>query len=251
VIALVAALAGCGGGPGSGSTERATAHLSRVPVGTADVEYDPAARTLVVTAHLTGVPMATTLPALIRGGGCGGTPGETLYTLSPGVADMRGVVDSVSRVAGVDAVPANAALEYDPPAGGGGGPVRPVVCGDLSGRTGPIRLAAGTGVGDGPGGTASLDLDPGSRRLTVHLAVRGLVPGSVHPAHIHDGSCAAQGPVALPLPSLRADATGRAQVSATLEGVGGIGSWYVNVHRGPALSGWGGAPISCGDVARA
>jgi hypothetical protein len=243
------ALTACGGGS-KAPMQRGTAHLSLVPVGTADVEYDAAARTLIVTVHVTGVPMATTLPALIRRGGCGGPPGDELYRLSPGVADIHGVVDSMSRVGGVEAVPASASLEYDPPSAIGAA-APPVVCGDLSGRTGTIRLGPEAAAGDSPTGTASLDLDPGSGRLTVRLAVQGLPPGSWHPAHIHDGSCAAQGPVALRLPALRADAAGHATVSATLDGVSRIGGWYVNVHRGPGLAGWEAAPLSCGDVARA
>ncbi len=82
----------------------------------------------------------------------------------------------------------------------------------------------------------------------MRLVVQGLAPGTWHPAHIHDGRCAAQGPMAYALPALKADAEGRAVLHATLSGVTRIGRWYVSVHHGPGLAGPGAAPLTCGDV---
>src|SRR5258708_7966210 len=94
-----------------------------------------------------------------------------------------------------------------------------------------------------PGGTATLALDSAARTLTVRLVVQGLAPGTWHPANIHDGRCAAQGPMAYALPALKADDQGRAVLHATLSGVTRIGRWYVSVHHGPGLAGPAAAPL--------
>jgi CHRD domain-containing protein len=147
-------------------------------------------------------------------------------------------------------VPTTAALEFVPAAAATGAAWAPLFCGDLSGQTGMVRLVPGGTAPAGPTGSASLVLDAATRTLTVRLVVQGLAPRSRHPAHIHDGSCAVQGPTVFALPALQADAQGRAVVNATLSGVTRLGRWYVSVDRGPDMSGDGAAPLSCGDVAR-
>jgi hypothetical protein len=250
-LLLAAAMTGCGSPPSGGAaTQRGSAQLIHVPDGTADIEYDPGARTLTLAMHVTGVMAGEELVARIRRGGCGGPAGDVLDTLAPTVADAHGVVDAIARVPGIEAVPTTAALEFIPAAAATGAAWAPLLCGDLSGQTGMVRLVPGATAQTGPTGTASLAVDTADRTLSVRLVVQGLVPGSWHPAHIHDGSCAAQGPMALALPALRADAQGRAVLHATLGGVTRLGRWYVNVHRGPDMSGDGAAPLSCGDVVR-
>ena len=248
---LAAAMAGCGGPPSGGAaTQRASAQLVHVPDGTADVEYDPGARTLTLAVHVTGVMAGEELAARIRRGGCGGPAGDVLDTLGPTVADAHGVVDAIARVPGIEAVPTTAALEFIPAAAATGAAWAPLFCGDLSGQTGMVRLVPGGTAPTGPAGTASLALDTAARTLTVRLVVQGLAPGSWHPAHIDDGSCAVQGPTVFALPALQADGQGRAVLHATLSGVARLGRWYVSIHRGPDMSGDGAAPLSCGDVAR-
>jgi hypothetical protein len=247
-VLLAAAMAACGSPPSGGaSSDRASAKLVHVPDGTADVEYDPGARTLTVAVHVTGLMAGETLAVRIRRGGCSTPAGDVLDSLGPAVADAHGVVDGIARVPGVEAVPTTAALEYLP-AAAAGGVAQAVVCGDLSGQTGSVRLGPGATAQTGPSGTATLALDSGARTLTVRLVVQGLAPGTWHPAHIHDGRCAAQGPMAYALPALKADAEGRAVLHATLSGVTRIGRWYVSVHHGPGLAGPGAAPLTCGDV---
>ncbi|MEA2614423.1 MAG: hypothetical protein QOE72_206 [Chloroflexota bacterium] len=250
-LLLAAAATGCGsplsGGP---PTQRASAQLIHVPDGTADIEYDPGARTLTLAMHATGVMAGEKLAVRIRRGGCGSPAGDVLDTLAPTVADAQGVVDAIARVPGIEAVPTTAALEFIPAAAATGAAPAPLLCGDLSGQTGMVRLVPGAAPQTGPTGTASLAVDTAARTLTVQLVVQGLAPGSWHPAQIHDGSCEAQGPMAFALPALQADARGRAVLHATLSGVARLGRWYVNIHRGPDMSGDGAAPLSCGDVAR-
>ncbi len=244
-VLLSVAMAACGSPPSGGAApQQGSARLVHVPDGTADVEYDPGARTLTLAVHVTGVMAGEQLAPRIRRGDCGGPAGDVIDTLVPTVADAHGVVDVIARVTGIEAVPTTAALEFLPAAAA----AAPLFCGDLSGQTGMVRLAPVLTAQAGPTGTAWLDVDPGARTMSVRMVVQGLAPGSVHPAHIHDGSCAVQGPMAYPLPALRADAQGRAVLHATVSGVTRLGRWYVNVHRGPEMTGDGAAPLGCGDV---
>jgi len=253
-ITVLAACGSSGGGSSSsssasGSAEKASAQLAHVPTGTADVEYDAATKVLTVTISVTGAAPKVTMPSHIHKGTCAGPPGDILYTLDPGVADDKGVVKVTTKVPNVDAVPTGAYLHFHT------GPTtatppekKSIVCGDLNGQTGMIKMGPNGAVGDNPSGTATLSLDP-STGLSVKLVLDGLEPGSAHPAHIHAGSCEAQGPVVLPLPAVIADTKGHAEVSATLQAAS-IGTWYVNVHRGPGLMGPEFTPIACGNVTR-
>lgn len=103
-----------------------------------------------------------------------------------------------------------------------------------------------------PNGMATLNWDPSSKMLTVKVTLTGLAPNSIHPEHIHTGSCSNQGKVLYPLATLMADASGTASASTPIPNVtGGIpaSGWYVNVHNGPGLSPQDQfLPIVCGDV---
>ena len=103
-----------------------------------------------------------------------------------------------------------------------------------------------------PNGTADLSWDPASHTLTVKVSLIGLTPSSMHPAHIHTGSCANQGNVIYPLTTVVADAHGVATsttvVKDIMNGIPATG-WYVYVHNGPGLSTNDQfLPIVCGDV---
>jgi len=104
-----------------------------------------------------------------------------------------------------------------------------------------------------PNGTADLNWDPGTHALTVKVSLVGLAPSSMHPAHIHTGSCANQGNVIYPLTTLMADAHGVASATTVVKNItNGIPAtgWYVNVHNGPGLSTTDQfLPIVCADVA--
>jgi hypothetical protein len=104
-----------------------------------------------------------------------------------------------------------------------------------------------------PTGSATLDWDSTSKTLTVKITLTGLAPNSIHPEHIHTGSCSNQGAVLYPLAMLKADGTGDATSTTTVPNVkAGIpaSGWFVNVHNGPALTPDAQyLPIVCGNVA--
>jgi hypothetical protein len=95
-----------------------------------------------------------------------------------------------------------------------------------------------------PTGKASLSWNPTSKILQVTLSLTGLAPNSVHPAHIHLGSCeqSPNGQIVYPLTDVKADAQGnitKASATTTISGVA----------NGPTLSAelqmrW----LACGNV---
>lgn len=102
-----------------------------------------------------------------------------------------------------------------------------------------------------PNGTADLSWNPTSHMLTVKIALVGLAPSSIHPSHIHTGSCSKQGGVIYPLQNIVADAHGVGMATTMVSVPKGIpaSGWYVNVHNGPGLSPSDQfLPIVCSDV---
>jgi hypothetical protein len=247
---VLAAIAGCGGNSsGAPATEKASARLSHVPSGTADITYDAGSQVLTVAMHVTGAAPGVTMPSHIHKGSCAGPPGDVLYPLSAGKADASGVVDVTTMVPNVPAVPTGAYVHFHTgPTTATAGEKKSIVCGDLTGQPGTVRLGPNGAPGDDATGTATITRDPGTRRMTVRVVVDGLEPGTSHPAHIHAGSCEAQGPVIVPLNSLQADSNGHAEATTVTDNAPDIGTWYVNVHRGPGLKGPEFTPITCGNV---
>ncbi|CAG0960520.1 MAG: plastocyanin/azurin family copper-binding protein [Candidatus Methanoperedens sp.] len=100
-------------------------------------------------------------------------------------------------------------------------------------------------------GSIALNLiDPGM--LEVQVKLSGLASNSVHPAHIHAGTCEAGGPVVYPLNNLTADAQGNVTNTTIINGPPWLAiqsrGWFVNVHQGPTMSDAGATPIACSDV---
>mgnify|MGYP001032313757 FL=1 len=84
-------------------------------------------------------------------------------------------------------------------------------------------------------GTASFRYNGSTQTLAVRVKVSGLQPYSQHAAHLHTGSCAAQGAVVLMLPDLVANRQGVASATDTLTKVAmppHTGSEYLNLHLG-------------------
>ncbi len=100
-------------------------------------------------------------------------------------------------------------------------------------------------------GSAMLDFI-GVGKLQVQVQVSGLVPNSVHPEHIHAGTCAAGGPITIPLSNLTAGTDGTASSTTIIDGPPWFTipsrGWFINVHQGPTMSDGGATPIACGDV---
>jgi Cu/Zn superoxide dismutase len=103
-----------------------------------------------------------------------------------------------------------------------------------------------------PYGSAELTWDAASKVLTVKMSLTGLVPLSVHPAHIHSGSCNIPGRLIYPLQYVTADATGNATVTSNVkditDGIPATG-WMIYVHNGPyVITDAQSLPITCGDI---
>jgi len=94
-----------------------------------------------------------------------------------------------------------------------------------------------------------------SDSLKVKIFLFRLAPNSTHIAHIHSGSCEAQGPVLYPLSPVHADGIGFASSTTVVPNVSSIPGtgWYVNVHRAATMdeltSSQGGFdPIACANI---
>lgn len=98
--------------------------------------------------------------------------------------------------------------------------------------------AAGREAGT-PSGNATITYDPDAHTLTVTVNATGVTPGH-HAAHIHTGTCQAQGAVRYMLMDYTADAKGDiVNQTRTVTGVSAMpvgGSWYLNVHQGDSGS---------------
>ncbi|MFE3292003.1 CHRD domain-containing protein [Rhodococcus sp. NPDC059234] len=139
-----------------------------------------------------------------------------------------------------------------------------VACADIPSGTpaaGPavVPLLAPARQQNTPGATATVRYDAAAHTVRTEITASGLLPDSAHAAHIHAGSCAAQGADVYPLPDIQSDGAGNATSAATITGVMSAPpatGWYVDVHLGssdrirgsdnsPALLF---APILCGDI---
>lgn len=69
--------------------------------------------------------------------------------------------------------------------------------------------------------------------VTVTIKAYGFVPGSVHAAHVHAGSCTDQGNVVVMLPDLKAKGNGEISASDTVDvPQQPQGPLYINIHEG-------------------
>jgi hypothetical protein len=254
--------AGSGGSSSTGSqtTGAQPVHvvLHHIPMGTATLTYDTGSGTLTVEVKLTGLAPNSAHPSHIHSGSCE-AQGAVEYPLNAITADGGGNADVTSKVTGVkEGKIAEGGWYVNVHNGPGLAPAEqfePIACGDVhnSAAAASVTVPLMTGppgvAGQSASGTADLTLSGGS--LVVVLTVHGLAPSSAHIAHIHSGSCESQGAVVYPLNQLAADANGDATSTTTIPNVSAIatGQWYVNVHRGPALTDQTGFdPVSCGDV---
>ncbi len=94
----------------------------------------------------------------------------------------------------------------------------------------------------------------GVGKLQVQVQVSGLTPNSVHPEHIHGGTCSDGGPIIIPLNDLTAGADGKATSTTIINGPPWFTipsrGWFINVHQGPTMSDGEAMPIACGDVVK-
>jgi hypothetical protein len=114
----------------------------------------------------------------------------------------------------------------------------------------PLSFAM-KGVGAANAGIAgTAEVLPGGGHFVLTIRLQGLPPNGNHIAHIHLGSCAANGAIDLPLQPLAADGSGNATSTTTLNKDYAIppAGWYANVHQGPDLQGDNARPLACGDL---
>jgi hypothetical protein len=88
-------------------------------------------------------------------------------------------------------------------------------------------------------GTATVTYDPAKQTLAVTVNATGVGAGN-HAAHIHDGTCRAQGSVRYMLMDYTADAHGnivnQTRTVANVPTMPTAGSWYLNLHLGDSSS---------------
>lgn len=91
---------------------------------------------------------------------------------------------------------------------------------------------------------------PGPSTVTIELVITGLAADSSHVAHIHVGSCAQHGNIALALNQVIADGQGNADTRSTLNTTYPPSSetWYVVVHAGPDMQGTNASYLLCGNL---
>jgi hypothetical protein len=88
-----------------------------------------------------------------------------------------------------------------------------------------------------PTGSVHLTWNASQQTLTVAMQVVGLTPGSVHPTHLHAGTCQAPGRILFSLPTLRANQGGQASMRTVIHQVARLPqAWVVNVHNGPTMT---------------
>jgi hypothetical protein len=96
-------------------------------------------------------------------------------------------------------------------------------------------------------GQFTITADGAKTRISVSLS--NLEPNSKHAGHVHIGSCATPGPVAIVLNTITADGSGNGGSSTDVDTAKLTGSQYVAFHQRDATDPQGiGGVISCGDI---
>lgn len=136
-----------------------------------------------------------------------------------------------------------------------------VACASLHKQTGGSMLHSVTQTGMPTSGQAQISYDAATQSLTVHVHATGFTPMSMHAAHIHQGSCQAQGGVLYMLQDLQADGNGVIDATRTVTGVMSappVSGWYLNIHMGDSQNILANGqptlefqPRLCGDIAGA
>jgi CHRD domain len=236
---------------------RSYALLQHTPYGYTTLKWDAWSENLTVTIKLVGLTQNSTHPAHIHLGDCKAM-GPVKYMLNNVVADAAGVGTSSTVIKDVDGGIAASGWSINVHNGPGLTPADqfiPIACGNVfnphKAHTLQVRLDATSGANQAAAGISLLTLK--DHTLTVIVAVRGLVPESVHAEHIHVGTCERQvpGTVMYMLKNLVADKYGNASAVTVIKNVERIPEhgWYVNIHRTTMLMNQTGFdPIACGNV---
>ena len=244
-----------------GGSDHAFAQLRHTPFGTATLKWDPKSEDLTVTISLVGLAGNSTHPAHIHVGDCDDN-GPILYPLNNVVANSAGDAHTTTVIPDVEGgIPASGwyVNVHNGPTLATPAQAIAIACGNVHNantslnhvQTAETFLGATPDPNQAVSGSATLKLH--KETLTVTVTVQGLVPGSVHPEHIHAGSCQSQlpGTIVYPLNNLVADQNGNATATTVIQNVKTIpqNAWYINVHRSTNLTTQTGFdPIACGNV---
>jgi hypothetical protein len=241
-----------------------SADLVHAPVGTADLTWNPSSHLLTVTVSATGLAPNSTHPEHIHGGTCASNPmGPILYTLNPLIADAHGDGTSVTNIKGVmNGIPAsgwyvnvhngptlNSALE-----------ARAIACGTVSNNNTSshtkqsvnLALAGTMDPDESVHGSAQMRIE--GDKVIVTMNVSGLAKNTTHMAHIHAGTCQAQGAVVYPLQPVVANGQGNATSTTVINNVKNFSGsqLYINIHESATMNGLttqtGFNPIACGNI---
>jgi hydrogenase maturation factor len=266
-------LAACGGTTGDNSNVNVNLSVNNTPqptltvlkhspVGTTALSWDPESHKLTVNIHVTGLAPSSSHAAHIHAGNCS-VDGAIVYSLNPVVADAKGDANSQTVISNVqNGIPASGwyinvhngvnmtAIEH-----------MPIACANIShpatlskNEVQNIQVALGGSIApnESASGTATLSIVNSKPAVTIKLS--GLQPNSTHIAHIHYGSCDAQGDIAVMLNPVVADAHGNGTSVTTINSLPSSSKGlYVNVHLGSAMSQLSQSvyfdPIACGNMA--
>lgn len=237
--------------------------LSHTPIGTSDLTWDAASQALTVKVALSGLAPNSTHPEHIHAGDCKSN-GAIVYKLNPLTANGLGVGTSETTIPGVkDGIPASGWYinVHNGPGLSPDSQFAPIACVNITNSTTStkgnqsvhVSFGSTAAANESANGTAQLSIADG--KLTVKLTLSGLVPNSTHVAHIHKGSCSAQGAVLYPLNAVVADANGKGTSTTVISNVSSLptSGWYVNVHQAATKNDLstqtGFDPIACGNLA--
>ncbi len=237
--------------------------LSHVPTGTSDLTWNATTKTLTVKMWLSGLAPNSTHISHIHKGDCNSN-GDIIYPLTAIAADSKGVGTAETTIPNVENGIPQSGWYINAHNGGTG--LTPdlqkmqIACADItnsntstsSDQSVHVTLGPTSAPNQSASGVTQLSLADG--KLTVTTTMSGLVPNSTHIAHIHEGSCEAQGKVLYPLSPVVADANGKGSSTTTIDQVTSIpnSGWYVTIHLGGTAdelsTQTGSDPIACGNI---
>ncbi len=247
------------------TTVQFNTQLTHSPTGSANLAWDPESHKLTVNVSLTGLAPNSTHPEHIHASSCTSMPmGPIVYTLNPIVANAQGVGSATTVIEDVEhGIPANGwyVNVHNGPQLTTELQSRAIACGNIynahtskdHAQSVSLHLVKTTAPDEAVYGNAQVSVE--NNKLVVKLTLHGLVPQSTYMAHIHAGSCQAQGAVVYPLKPVVADANGDAISTTIINNVQTISasSLYVNVHEAGSMDGMstqsGFNPIACGNIA--